>query len=165
MFAALAHRVVERVLAVRTTPPDYVGITVTLADMLAELHEERAKPLVRKAAGDLADVQGATPAARTKAIRARMDELAAALTADGSDLGDEAVDRIGASLAAAFRLGKVEIATELAASGPGPEIGPAWTLPDQDALAGLHRSGLFWIGQHYGDGWTCLLYTSDAADE
>lgn len=148
--AVKALEVVEgharRALAIRANPPTYKGIVSDLAGALQTswgLSEE----LVIEAADDLAKLgaEAAGGGAWKAKGTARLNKLQADLAAAGKavTVGPMA-DTFTRYTAAAFLLGQTETTAPL-----GWEA--SFSLADQDAITGLADSGLFWIGEHYGD--------------
>lgn len=146
-----AHQLVLRQLGIPASPPAYNGIVADVATLLELAFGVAASDLAGAAAADIAiiaagldDTVGDHPVSRWAAAKKRVGELQVALAAVGQDLSPQDTLRFGRYLAAAYRLGQTEVTGAL-----GWEVG--WTVADRDAVAGLYRSGLFWVGNHYGE--------------
>lgn len=138
-----AERLLAYVTKATATPPEYVAEVGKLSDLLALAFEKVVGPLAAQAADDLAALTGSADAKRRKARRrilALEREVAAAGPAGAESLAGD----VGKALVAMFRLGQAEVVEPL-----GWKAG--FDVADYDALAGLRDSGLWWIGEHYGD--------------
>lgn len=136
-------RVVAHVLKVQATPPEYIRIVDGLADLLAGVYRAAADPLIREAADKLTALEGAPSTVRRKA-RAIVKQLEAALASAGAGVPEAVAGDVGRYLVAAFRLGQAEVFEPLGWKA-------AFTVVDADAVASLRDSGLYWIGNHYGE--------------
>ena len=137
------------VLAIKVSPPEYRRIVGTLSSFLQDAWGANDW-LVRQAADDVAEIvdrgrAGGLSADKVQALaRARVEQLQAGLGELGTAFADGQARDIGRFLTAAYALG-------------GNEIGKAlgWRLDfelgDHDAIQGLARSGIYWIGNHYGE--------------
>jgi len=138
---------VRRTLAIKASPPVYTGIVDDLGAALVSAWGV-SEASVWKAAEDAAEI--ATRHGRGKVgtdrVARRLDQLQAELAARGVDLAKDPklAETYAGYLGAAFTLGQLETTKPL-----GWEVG--WSLVDQDAIAGLSRSGLWWIGKAHGD--------------
>lgn len=130
------HRAACRVLALKAeTPPEYVAISESLAGRMFADYSEAATPVILAAAEKIARHPD-----RAEAIIA---DLAAQLRRMGEALPAATMAELAEGLVGAYALGADEIGTQLGVSY-------LFDLPDQDAIAGLQRAGLFWIGDAYG---------------
>ena len=143
-LADLAHRGACRVLSIKASPPGYTDTVDRLGMTFRSAFSERARPVFDDALSDLvAEVErhgDAVPESRLDAILMRAERR---LKAAGEDPGIS--DALGRALVAAYRLGRTEVT-----AGLGLRSSPVFDLVDQDVISALHRSGLFWIGNHYG---------------
>lgn len=136
----------RRVLGIKANPPTYRTMVDDLTGALVTSWGV-SEGLVLDAADDLAEIgTGAQEGKAWKAkARDRINALQARLAAEGKRVTEgELAETYTRYLAAAFLLGQSETTKPL-----GWEAG--FSLVDQDAIAGLSRSGLWWIGEHYGD--------------
>jgi len=137
---------VRRVLGIKANPPAYRGMVDDLAGALVTSWGV-SEGLVLDAADDIAatvDRHGRGKVGTTRAAR-RIDRLQADLAAAGRAVtAGPMSETYTRYLAAAFLLGQSETTKPL-----GWEA--SFSLVDQDAVAALSRSGLWWIGEHYGD--------------
>lgn len=130
------HRAACRVLAIKAeTPPEYIAISESLSGRLFADYSEAATPVILAAAEKIARYPD-----RAEAIVA---DLAAQLRRMGEALPAATSAELAEGLLAAYSLGADEIGTQLGVSY-------LFDLADQDAIAGLQRAGLFWIGDAYG---------------
>lgn len=136
----------RRVLGIKASPPTYRAVVGDLAGAMASSWG-LSEGLVLEAAEDLAalgDEAKAGGAWKAKG-KARLDRLQAELEAAGRAVpAGPLAETFTRYTAAAFLLGQSETTKPI-----GWEAG--FSLVDQDAVAGLSSSGLFWIGEHYGD--------------
>lgn len=138
------HRIVTRQLAIKANPPTYRRVVTTIQGVLSDAFAANVRAPISAAVGEMAaaaDIGNARD--RAKKTRSILNSLAAKVGAEG--ISDKQAAKIGQALGAAYALGQDETASQL-----GFEMD--FALADQDAIAGLHDSGLFWIGQHY-DQW------------
>lgn len=130
------HRAATRILALKAeTPPEYIAISSSLSAQLFGDFSEASTPIILAAAERIARNPG-----RAEAIVA---DLGAQLRRLGEELPAGSREELARGLVGAYSLGADEIGTQL-------EISLAFDLVDQDAIAGLQRAGLFWIGDAYG---------------
>lgn len=138
---------IRRHLSIKSSPPTYRGIVGDLGDALAG-HWALSEALVLEAADDVAEIvdRHGRAGVGTARVERRIAQLQAALEAKGIDAtaDPQLQDAIGRYMAAAYTLGQAEITRPI-----GWEVG--WNLVDQDAIAGLSKSGLWWVGNHYGE--------------
>lgn len=141
-----AHGLVERTLVLKASPPVYNGIVGAMEDLLARAFGLDSSPLAVEAARDLSEIgAGAgTNAAKLAKAQTRIKKLQTALAEAGHTWDESDGPTFGRLLAAAYRLGQAEVAKPI-----GWSVG--WTLKDRDALAGLYNSGIYWVGNHYGE--------------
>lgn len=133
------------VLTIKANPPAYKGIVADLSAALIAAWG-LSEGLVTQAADDLAEIGALAALGRAwkRAARQRLDKLQADLAAAGVQVTRDLAETYTTYLGAAYLLGQAET------TGPiGWEA--SFSLVDQDAIAGLSRSGLWWIGDHYGD--------------
>lgn len=145
-----ADGLVQVALAIKASPPLYQGIVVALGDLLGGAFEAAADPLVATAittitgaADDLA--HGRIDAAEyERRSRAAVEQVGVELDAHGRKLPPQVEQGYARAMAAAYTLGRAEVAKPL-----GWSID--FELVDQDAVHGLANSGLWWVGDAYGD--------------
>jgi len=144
--AAIAHRLVRRMLSIKATPPAYTEIVTTMGELMGADFDERVTPHLAKTLDEVAKASGLRlKRERMTAARASMTRLQKALEKEGGRRMDEkTAGKLGRLLAGAYRLGQAEVSAEL-----GADV--VFSMPDQDVISGIHNSGLYWIGQHYGD--------------
>jgi hypothetical protein len=144
--ADAAHGLIAYTLAIKANPPSFNGTISSLASLLQESFGVTASELAAEAAEDLAAISDskASDAFKFSKAKVRVGKLQGAMAEAGQELGEQTVERLGRYLASAYRLGATEISKPLGWS-------VAFTLADRDALAGLQKSGLYWIGEHYGE--------------
>ena len=140
-----AHRAGCRILSIKASPPSYVVGVETLGDAFVEAFDARSRPVFEAASADLLEQMERhgtqVPERNLDRILARAEK---ALKAAGADPG--VGDQLGRALVAMYRLGVEEVREPM-----GLPRSAFFELADQDVIAGLHRSGLFWIGNHYGE--------------
>lgn len=145
-----ADGLVQVALAIKASPPLYQGIVGTLGDLLVQTFADAGDPLVAQAINTIVDARDDLDAGRIDRaafeLRARLavehvsDELARA----GRQLPPEVQRGYAQAMAAAYTLGRAEVAKPL-----GWAID--FELVDQDAVHGLANTGLWWVGDAYGD--------------
>lgn len=128
------------VLSIKASPPTYRGIVSDLSEALIHSWWLDTSRAVRPVLDDLIS---APPGRAIAESRRAVSRLAAEIAASGRAMDEEEGRDLAEALAAAYLLGQSEVLGPL---GWAADFG----LPDQDAIAGLQRSGLFWIGEHYG---------------
>ncbi len=142
-----AHRIRTRSLAVKANPPTYQAAVADIAQLLRAAWGDRATPLVEQTIAALAAIaeQGGRKRDRERAAARELGALKAVLAKEGrKGLSQAESDRLASVMAAAYSLGQREVTRPL-----GWQV--SFDLPDQDTLHALHGSGLYWIGEHYGD--------------
>lgn len=134
----------RRVLSIKANPEPFRGVVSDLYALLSTTWG-LLDPEVLSAADDLAELGArAKSGGRWKRdARNRINALQDTLKAAGRQVSADLVGPYSRFLAAAFRLGLDEMTKPIGWSA-------GFSLADQDALAGLTRSGLYWIGEHYG---------------
>ena len=143
-LADAAHGAACQVLAIKANPPTYNAIVAQLADLLAVEHGQAATGPIVDTANALGGLVGTDAKDRDAQALALVQGLQEQLAQAGQELPDATKMEIGRYLAVAYRLGVNEVSKPL-----GWKID--FQLHDRDAIAGMHQSGLFWIGQHYGE--------------
>lgn len=133
------------VLGIKANPPAYRQVSAGLGELL-QAQWGAHEPLVQAAAADLAKLGDEAKGGKAwkAAARKRLDRLQRDLVASGGKIPKATREAFGEYLAAGFLLGQTEVAKSL-----GWEAG--FSLVDQDAISGLTNSGLYWVGNHYGD--------------
>jgi hypothetical protein len=131
-------------IVIKASPPEFDALVDGLDDLLAEAFGVEASSQLAAVASEIAALEGA-PSARWNAAQKKIAALQASLEEFGGALPDEVAAGAGRFLATAYRLGQSEVYQPI---GWGD---PSFAQADRDALAGLHASGLYWIGKRYGE--------------
>lgn len=146
-LADAAHGVLMHVLAIKANPPTYNAVVANMSDLLASEFGQTTTPAVVKASADIgawADDPGLTGPQKQGKARERVGALQQELEGLGTVVDKGLAESVGRYLAISYRLGLAETTKPM-----GWDVD--FTLGDRDAIHGLHNSGLFWIGKHYGD--------------
>lgn len=146
-FARELEGTICTVLTIKASPPEFEGKITDLESILMEAWVPQSSPLVGTAAHDLAAISSSSTnaAAKWSKGKAVVDKLQKDLEANGKHpLTPDQILQYGKALAGTYKLGLDEVATPL---GFALDFG----IADKDAINGLANSGLFWIGEHYGD--------------
>lgn len=132
-------------LAIKASPKRYLADIDTIARMLVGKWAT-SRPLVLEAAEDLAEIGAMAGRARARdaAARKRIAQLQADMEAAGQTLGADETHTLARALRSSYELGQAEI-------GNATAWQIAFDVPDLDALQNLTRSGVYWIGKHYGE--------------
>lgn len=151
--ALIAHRLICRTLVVRaakvTTPEFEVPVT-SLAAGLSSTWAPDAKAALDTTIARLLELreQGASE----EQLQAEVETtLQGGLASLGPKRAVSMAPKMRAAMEAVYGLGKDEIL------GPMGKVKGEFTVQDTDAIAGLNRLGLLWVGGSYGD----ALPTSD----
>jgi len=137
---------VRRVVGIKASPPLYRGIVADLGGALITSWGV-SESLVLEAADDIAATADRHGRGRVGSSRAakRIDKLQADLAAAGKSVTKGPVaDTWTRYLGASYLLGQTETTSAI-----GWQAG--FSLVDEDTIAALSGSGLYWIGNHYGE--------------
>lgn len=145
-----ADGLVQVALAIKASPPLYQGIVATLGELLADAYREAGDRALPVALGALERAQRDLEQGRLDAdgYRKAAGEIVQQLEDDLDNMGRALTPEVrtgyARAMSAAYMLGRAEVAKPL-----GWAID--FELVDQDAVHGLANSGLWWVGDAYGD--------------
>jgi len=142
-LAALAHGRLTRELGIKANPPEYRRQVARLGELMAGGFEDDIAPSMETVIVDIAETADLPSRKRAPAAKRILGVYSDHLGTLGRDIPEGRRQAMGRTLGAAYRLGLDEVAKPL-----GWDVD--FSLPDTDALAGIHDSGLFWVGEFYG---------------
>lgn len=144
--ADAAHRRACRILSIKASPPSYVAGVRDLTDVLSGMFRDDVRPIFDRARRELLDQLDENERTGKKNVR-KLQAIIRRMREDLARAGstEKIAKEMGDALVAMYRLGQADIMSPL---GFGL---PRFDLPDADAIGALHKSGLYWIGRHYGE--------------
>lgn len=142
-LADLIHLVVSKETNIKGNPPSYRRIVATIAGLLTQQFLRDTQEPIREAIEGIAVVATMAKRQHTRGLNFTLNKLSQRLTTLGANLPEKTKTKLGRTLTAAYKLGVDEVSREM-------EVTMSFSLADQDGIAGLHESGLFWVGDFYG---------------
>jgi len=141
-----AHGLMCAVAGIKASPPSYTVLTSRLSKLLIDAFSTAAGPLIGAAIRKIAAISDrpGTIAERAAAVTGEMLSLREALIAAGIQLTDDDKDLLLPALRGSYKLGLKEMST-------AANVSMSFGVADADAIAGLNRNGIYWVGKHYGD--------------